>query len=253
MSIINIFQISLEIWGCMICIALAIFSGTAAFQAGGALKSSWSMLLLNCLMLASDSLAYVFQGDMSTLGLIMTRTCNFSLFLTEGLLLLLFSVTIQQIITGQARGNLRSIPLLLCLLCVAGQLTGLFLTPFTGLYYSFDEVNLYVRGSGNMLSFILPGISLIICVFWLLPHRKQLSRLVRHALSASAAIFLFCYTIQFLWYGMSLVNIATTLALLLLHVSLWIDHRNHESEQLINTLENTIGELQDTRRKEDDT
>ncbi len=99
MSTINIFQISLEVWGIILSFILAIFSGSTVYRVGGVLKNIWAMLLLNCMLLSCDTLAYIYRGVTSDIGVVMTRVSNFGVFFTEGILLWMFAYLIKQIIT----------------------------------------------------------------------------------------------------------------------------------------------------------
>ena len=98
MSTINVFQISFEIWGCIIGIIVCILLGTASFETEDVVgKKLWKMILINNLLLVSDALAYIYRGDLTPLGVTMTRICNFSLFALENLLLVIFVRYVRQI------------------------------------------------------------------------------------------------------------------------------------------------------------
>lgn len=96
MSALNIIQISIEIWGCIISLIISLFTASEVKKkkSGNIL---WKMLLVNVLTLASDSLAYVYRGDISAIGITVTRISSFLLLLLEYILLLLFSHYVQSV------------------------------------------------------------------------------------------------------------------------------------------------------------
>ncbi len=250
MSTINIFQISLEVWGIILSFILAIFSGSTVYRVGGTLKRIWAMLLLNCMLLSCDTLAYIYRGVTSDIGVIITRISNFGLFLLEGILVWMFAYLIQQIITGKKKVSLKSVPMLITSVCVLLQLLGTILTPFTGLYYHFDKMNYYVRGKFIFISFLLLGIVLAVCIFEVCRNRKKLSEKIYHTFIDLAIIVSLGVVIQFIFFGISLINLAITLDIMILFVNSLMDNRNQEFENHIKGMEAIIAELKDTGNKE---
>ena len=240
MSTINVFQISFEIWGCIIGIIVCILLRTASFETEDVVgKKLWKMILINNLLLVSDALAYIYRGDLTPLGVTMKRICNFSLFALENLLLVIFVRYVRQITgTGEAKSTAWWEYLAYFLQAVG--FAGLVITQFTGLYYSFDETNHYQRGSGIWINFAVCGAVILLCFFELWLHRKKLSKSETSTFLLCIAIFFLCIILQFVFYGLSLINIGMTIALLLVYL-------RHNKAQYDVYIKNSIDEaIRDT-------
>ena len=152
MSTVNIFQISFEIWGCVISIIICLLLGGNTFKDKDEVgKCLWRMLLVNVLLLSCDALAYIYRGDQTFIGLVMTRVSNFSLFALEYVLLGLFTCYVRQLTGASAR--LRAWWERIAWAFLALGMACLLITQLTGFYYSFDSTNHYQRGSGIWVSF----------------------------------------------------------------------------------------------------
>ncbi len=252
MSITNIFQISLEIWGCAISIIVAILSGNSVFRAKGGLKSVWMLLVLNCLLLVSDALCYVYRGDISIIGIAMTRIGNFAVYFIEGILVWLFMYSTLQLTTGEQKVSIKNPPMAITTVCVALQLLGCIITPFTGFYYSFNEMNRYVRGAGMPLSFVLLGIVLIIGGIQVVKNRNLLSPNVYNTFVSGAVIVAVFTTVQFIFYGISWLNIGLTLGIFIFFISLWVDKRDREFQEHMEGMEAIVNELRSRASKEEE-
>lgn len=218
MSTINIFQISLEIWGCIISSILCILLGTISFTANDiAGKTLWRMILINNLLLVSDALAYLYRGDLTPLGVTMTRSCNFSLFALEYILLGMFVYYVTCITSSQKAYIAMRWKYLAYGLLIIG-FAGLFLTQMTGLYYSFDETNHYQRESGIWISFAVCVAVVILCFIRLFVHRNSFEKSEKATFFLCMMIFFVCMVVQFLCYGLSLINIGLTVVLLLIYL-----------------------------------
>ncbi len=250
MSTINIFQISLEIWGIVLSLILAVFSGATVYRAGRMLKNIWTLLLLNCMLLSCDSLAYVYRGDPSSIGIAMTRFSNFGVFFIEGILVWWFTYIVQQIIFGKEKISMKSTPMVVTSVCVFAQLLGTVLTPFTGFYYSFDAQNYYVRGNGVFLSFLLLGIVLAFNIFEIIRNKRQISERLLRTFISMAIIIVLSVLIQFIFYGISLINIAITLVIIVMFLSILTDNREQEFKRHISGMEDIIKELNANKNEE---
>ena len=218
MSTINIFQISFEIWGCIISIIVCILMGTISFKTKDVIgKKLWRMILINNFLLVSDALAYIYRGDITPLGITMTRICNFALFALEYILLVIFVRYVKCITDNSENKSTTWWEYLAYTLQTAG-FAGLIITQFTGLYYSFDDTNHYQRGNGIWISFAACGAVILICFFRLWLHRKKLSKSETSTFSLCIMIFFVCIVVQFIFYGLSLINIGITIALLLMYL-----------------------------------
>lgn len=218
MSIINVFQISFEIWGCVISIIICILLGNISFKTGDIVgKDLWKMILINNFLLISDALAYIYRGDSTPIGIAMTRISNFNLFALEYMILVIFVHFVKHITSCNVSKSITWWECLTFILQAAG-FVGLIITQFTGFYYYFDNTNHYQRGNGIGISFAVFGAVILICFFRLFLQRKQLSKNEKSTFLFSIMILIVCIMVQFLFYGLSLINIGVTIALLFMYL-----------------------------------
>ncbi len=244
MSTLNIFQVSLEIWGCIICITTAVISSASVHRIGGVLKSVWTMLLVNCFYLSSDALAYIFRGDLSSIGKVMTRISNFSMFFLEGVLMLFYAYTILQIIFKDKKQIVKSKYFIASIILVTIQLIGVIITPFTQLYYYFDPVNRYVRGDGMIISMCSLSLVAILGNFDFYKHKDTIPKKTVNIFVYCVCAFSAYLIIQMLFYGISLINIGSTVIILILFINLWNDASHETTQEYIMELEETVKVLQ---------
>lgn len=218
MSTINIFQISFEIWGCIISIIICILMGTISFKTKDVIgEKLWRMILINNFLLVSDALAYIYRGDITPLGITITRTSNFFMFALEYILLITFVRYVKHI-TSTDENEPTTWWEYLAFALQAVAFAGLMITQFTGLYYFFDDTNHYQRGNGIWISFTACGTVILICFFRLWLHRKNLSKSEKSTFSLCIVIFFVCIVVQFIFYGLSLINMGITISLLLMYL-----------------------------------
>lgn len=218
MSNIHIFQISFEIWGCVISIIICLLLGSGSFEGKDiAGKQLWRIILVNNFLLVSDSLAYIYRGDMSPIGMVMTRVCNFLLFMLEDLLLAIF-VRYVRTITDDQKSKFVMWWEALAYALLGASFTGLVITQFTGFYYAFDATNRYQRGVGIGMSFAACAAVILICVARLWTQRKKLSKDEKSTFLLCVLIIFICIAVQFLFYGLSLINVGMTIVFLLMYL-----------------------------------
>lgn len=231
MSALNIAQVCFEIWGCIISLIIGLFTASEVKKkkSGNIL---WKMLLVNVLILVSDSLAYVYRGDISTVGIVVTRISNFMLLLLEYILLLLFSHYVQSVLEehGVAFGRkwFAVIYVLLGIMTCA-----LVITQFTGFYYYFDKTNHYCRGMGIVLNFAGTSLSIIIAVLQLIRMYKKID--LRHVkVQILIGILpIVAMLIQFVGYGISLLNLALTCSIIIGYLQYYFGRIKADADLLV--------------------
>ena len=129
-------------------------------------------------------------------------------------------------------------------------LAGVIITPFTGFYYKFTPDNYYQRGTFNFVSTIFYAFFYITSVILVIQNRKYLKRRTLYAFLAYSFLPGFFQLLQLKFYGLSLVNIGMTCALVLIFINTYkelqksilvredeLERRDHK---LINFQEMTI-------------
>ncbi len=173
------------------------------------------------ILLSADRYAYIYRGDLSTLGYWMVRICNYLVYASSLNIVYLFN----EYLIGLKKDNKKDIPKLLIFtkyFLIVGELL-IIVSQFFNWYYYFDTNNLYHRGTLFMLSYIFPLISLIIQLYVSVKSKKEIS----HRLYVPVVLFIFlpiiATIIQVFVYGLSLTNIVTVGAIVVLYISTIID------------------------------
>lgn len=223
MSTVNYIQVTLELWSAVICIFMLLIVFLGKKTTGK--YSRWLMILLfaNALMLAADSFAYIYRGDVSNLGFFMTRWSNFLVFSTEDIMFIAGIFYLYYLVRENGYKP-RSVFLYLAMMCAAISLLLLVMTQFNGFFYSFDSGNHYVRSQGITLNFILVfgGILLESSMFFC--YRKQIGKWYFYSLITYYALLLGAILLQYYIYGFSFISLATTLLTWMLFISHEKDH-----------------------------
>lgn len=240
MSTLNIFQISFEIWGCIISIIVCILMNTLSFKEDALGKKLWKMILINNFILVSDALAYIYRGDTTLLGVAMTHASNFALYALELMLLVIF-VRYVKCLTYEPGDCRPRIWEYAALIIPAVAFAGLIVTQFTGLYYFFDDTNHYRRGYGAWINFAACIAVILICTIKLWLSRKKLIKKFKTILSVCLIIFCVCIALQFMFYGLSLINIGITISLLLMYLS---HYKTQYDLYVNNSIEEAVGDAQ---------
>ena len=169
-------------------------------QALGLLELS-AMLLLLC-----DRFAYIYRGDVSTMGYWMVRICNFMVYLCSLLIPYALTLYVDDLFTNE--GGMEKLPkrLTICKALFAIGVILLVVSQFTGLYYTFDAQNRYQRASGNAICYAMPLLIVILLQTIILQYRARLRRRMTVPLILNTAVPVVASIIQLFTYGISLTN-----------------------------------------------
>ena len=194
-----------------------------------------AMELMATLLLFFDRQAYMYSGNVTKTGLVMVRVSNFIVFfMTSGIV---FGFTMYVIDLLMTEGKLETIPRRLQLVAIASMLSMVMsiVAAFTGLYYTFDSMNVYHRGPGFLISYIIPTIGPIVLYTVVRQYKRRFSPIIYTALVLYIFGPLACGIIQIFAYGISIVNMAMVLVSIFLYVFTYLDindtvMRAHEIE-----------------------
>ena len=169
-------------------------------------------------LLIFDRYAYIFRGDVSSLGWWMVRISNFSVYFLSLFILYAFNLYLQDLFTHE--GGLISPPKQLQIVD-AFVLVGEFLivlSSFTGLYYTFDATNHYQRAPLFMLSYLFPLTIVLIQFVVIAKNHKRLNKGLCTSLVLFTLIPIVATLIQVFTYGLSLTNMTLVGDVVLLYV-----------------------------------
>ena len=103
-----------------------------------------------------DRKAYIYSGDASALGYLMVRVSNFAVFFLTPAMVEGFNLYISDWLLHE--GEMKSVPRRLKFvqyMSMIGMLMAV-VSAFADLYYYFDDMNVYHRGDGFLIAYIIP-------------------------------------------------------------------------------------------------
>ena len=109
---------------------------------------------------------------------------------------------------------------------LALQIALLITSQFTGLCYIIDENNMYQRTAGYPLTYIVPFVIMAMAIYVLINYRDQLSIKERRAFWVYYLVPLIAMYAQIFVYGIYFVNLALTIASVLMYILLIEDQRD---------------------------
>ena len=206
-----------------ICVAMGILMLFTKFLPP---KRKWilvAMELFATLLISFDRLSYIYDGDLSDRGYALARISNFIVFFLTPAIVLLFNLYLCDLLASD--GKFKDFPVRLNVVSFA-SLIGMVLavvSQFTGLYYTFDADNRYVRSPGFAICYIVPIVCPLIQFSVIIGRRKKFSKLIFISLVLYIFVPILFALIQIYAYGLSLVNTALALVSVGLYIFTYLD------------------------------
>ncbi len=211
-------HVALLLWGCIFCLiaALCMFMNKNFEKE----KRRWmiSMQTSTALLLGSDALAWAFRGYPGTVGYVMVRISNFVVFAATAIVLFFFHAYVCSYLFRKDEIKKICRTKLVWLICTIA-LVLVIVSQFTHLYYYFDADNFYHRNTMYLISMLLPLSGMLLDFSLLLQYRKRLSRDSFVAMVSYIVLPLVAAVIQTFYYGISLINIAICISMILIFVA----------------------------------
>ena len=175
------------------------------------------------MLLVADRFAYIYRGDPSELGFWMVRICNFLVYFIT--LFIPHTITLYLFDLFRNEGKMEKLPrrMYAAEVLYAIGVVLLIIAQFTGLYYTFDENNLYQRAPGNIICYIVPLLITFIQLSLLIQYHRKLRRLIVFALVLNTVVPIIASIIQLFAYGISLINMSVVGMAIFLYVFALID------------------------------
>ena len=226
MTTLNYVNMSLEI----LCVAISLIVFFSLLmdrdKRSGTRRLFRTLILCNIGLVASDVVALLTRGSAGRHAYYLVRAANFLHFAFGPLVLVSLTFYMLAYIGLNAKVP-RGIKAAVLLLCALSLLLTV-VSQFTGMYYVIDENNLYHRQELFWLSQVLPAAGLLMNIGILFAYRGVLKR--------GAALFFLTYMvlpaaalgIQIVFYGITFVNISTTLIILILYIFVQTEQARHK-------------------------
>ena len=216
-------QLNIMLLLCGACAILAFIMVITRFLPKRRKKILILMEVMAFFLLWFDRMAYIYAGDVSNTGYTMVRLSNFFVFFLTPALLLGLNLFLADLLLSSGEVSTPPVRLkIVSYVSVLGMVLSV-VSALTGLYYYFDEVNVYHRGSGFLIAYIIPVICPLIQFTVIHQYRKSFSRLIYAAMALYIFVPLGCGILQIFTYGISIVNMAMVLVSLSLYVFNFLD------------------------------
>ncbi len=218
MNLSQYIHIAFELWSAFFCLIALICVLTARFHDRNKTKLLGLQLFLNALLNVSDMLAYLFRGDTSTLGFFMVRISNFSVFMTNHLILMAATHYICYRMGSKSGKGTALIRRIVTILCFTG-IGLLILSRIFGFYYAFDEQNRYYRLTGSFwLLLLIQLIIILIMAGFTIFHWRNFKPLEKVAYLSYEVLPIVAIGFQTFIYGISLSTVSSTFSVLLMFI-----------------------------------
>ncbi|WP_026651087.1 HD-GYP domain-containing protein [Butyrivibrio proteoclasticus] len=181
------------------------------------------MEFIAAFLLYFDRMAYLYSGDLSNTGIIMTRVSNFVVFFLTSAVVYGFNLYLMDLL--RVEGKQTVIPKRLIFVSYA-SLFGMALvviSQFTGFIYYFDANNVYHRGIGFFLNYVTPLVCPLIQYTVVVNYRKVFSKFIYTALVLFIFVPIITGVIQYFAYGISIVNMAIVFVSMTLYIFSYLD------------------------------
>ena len=173
-------------------------------------------------LLFFDRLTYIYDGDASRFGTVVARVGNIVVYMLTQFIIFAFIHYVMNIIREDRKMKIPRVLRFLCALTFAGMLL-VFAGLFSTYLYYFEEGNIYHRGPGYLLCYVIPGITTVAMVWFVIAYRKHFSQTI----CLSLLLFLLgpvaAAIVQFFLYGLPLQNITISIMSILAYIFAYLD------------------------------
>ncbi|MBQ3797775.1 MAG: HD domain-containing protein [Butyrivibrio sp.] len=198
------------------------------------------MELVAFFLLWFDRLAYIYSGDVSSKGYVMVRLSNFMVFFLTPAIVLGFNMFIWNYLSEEGGMDKHPRRLLVTGYASGAAMLLAVISALTELYYYFDERNVYHRGPGFLIAYIIPIVCPLIQWSVVLQYKKKFSKLIFISMLLYIFVPIFCGILQIFTYGISIVNMAMVAVSVSLYIFMYLDLNNtveHAHEIEIKTMQ----------------
>ncbi len=190
-------------------------------------KSRKSSLLqipfFSMLLLLSDRLAYMYRGDVSTSGYWMVRISNFSVYASILMVQNGFNNYLFSLSRDRGTDKRKETVLVISRYLAVTGLFMLIVSQFTGLYYTFDDTNHYVRAPGFVICYIIPMIMIVFQSVFIVKNRGDFEKSLLISLFVFAGFPVVTGVLQIFFYGASFTSVSIAISSVMLYISALFD------------------------------
>ena len=216
-------QMNIMLCLCAACVTMTVMLFLTKFLSR---RRKWILICMESvatLLLFFDRLAYIYSGNTESIAYIMVRLSNFMVFFLTSATVFVFNFYIIDLL--QTEGKLVKIPRRLIFTGFAG-FAGMLLaiiSTFTDLYYYFDFQNVYHRGRGFLIAYVIPVICPLVQYTAIIKYRKSISKFIFTAVALYIFLPIAAGIIQIFTYGISIVNMTMVLVSVFMYCFSYLD------------------------------
>ena len=234
--------------GCVICLVAAFCIRMSRDHHGiryNKEKQKWIfwMELSSAILLAADALACEFDGQSGTAAFFIVRISNFAIFVQSDVVLFFFHqhVTCHLFREKEERKNIKRI-YAVCWICVIGIVL-VCISQFTGLYYTFDEFNVYHRNPVYIIAILIPAIGMMIDVSLLVQYKNKIATSLWVTMISYLVLPVIAAVFQIFHYGLSYIDLSIGFSMVLMYITA-VREQNEELETLSKSQAQTVERLE---------
>ena len=212
-------HVAFEIWGVLFCLLAAAAVYLSAEKKKGKMLWLTALFVVQALVLLFDALAWLYRGNMTTVGYYMVRISNAAVYVLNYSMIIFFTGYLCACI-GIRRKRSPQLAVA-CGIAFTGMVL-ILITQFYPLIYRFDESNRYVRADWFLLSHVLAFFGMFLEWWMLIRYRKSFEKGQLIALYVYLFMPLCAIIWQSFFYGISMLQILDTVALMFLFAAVVI-------------------------------
>ena len=212
-----------------ICGMIALFAFITKYPSKTRKNAQVVMALSTTLLLITEIVGEKFYGDPSTAGYWMSRICNFCVFIAILLVLHAFALYLADMFRIDLKLPVPKRLKVVTYLAAAGEFL-VVLSQFTGLYYTFDEMNRYQRTALYPISYVFPLLAIVLLSSVVLGYRRKMKTPMWITLLLFSLVPLIASIFQLFIYGIYVTDMAIVGMVVVLYIFTLTD-TNQKLEQ----------------------
>ena len=201
-----------------VCAVVSLFAAVTQAIPKNKKKALILMELTAALLLLFDRFAYIYRGNETSAGYWMVRISNFAVFFLTIMVLFMFNLYLIDLFKEKWKNHALPLRLRLVKWLAIAATVALIVSQFTGLYYTFDDTNHYVRAPGFIVCYLFPVVILALQLSVIVQYHTKLSGRMQIGLLTFAVAPLVAAIAQVFVYGLSLINISIAITAVIFYV-----------------------------------
>ncbi len=220
---IRTYQLDIMLLLCGACAVMCLLLCITRFLSKSRRQVLIMMEVIAFSLLWFDRLAYIYAGDPSSKGYIMVRVSNFFVFFLTSGIVVGFNIYLSDWLMHEGGMTSPPVRLKIVQIMAIGGLIMAVISAMTGLYYYFDANNLYHRGSGFLIAYIIPVVCPIIQYTVIRQNKSLFGKLIYLSMTLYIFVPIACGILQIFTYGISITNMSMVLVSISLYVFTHLD------------------------------